>query len=43
MKIGKGFWLFIGGIVVGGVIGFYSFIFLQFFFALQLRGLKYEQ
>jgi hypothetical protein len=31
MKIGKGFWLFIGGIVIGGIIGFYSFIFLEFF------------
>jgi hypothetical protein len=33
MKIGKGFWLFIGGIVVGGTIGFYSFIFLEYFVA----------
>jgi hypothetical protein len=33
MKIGKGFWLFIGGIVVGGVIGFYFFVFLEFSFA----------
>ena len=31
MKIGKGFWLFVAGIVIGGIIGFYSFIFLKFF------------
>jgi hypothetical protein len=33
MKIGKGFLLLIVGIVVGGTIGFYSFIFLRFFLA----------
>jgi hypothetical protein len=33
MKIGKGFWLFVAGVVVGGVISFYSFLFLKIFFA----------
>jgi hypothetical protein len=33
MKIGKGFWLFVGGMAVGGTIGFYSFIFLNMFLA----------